>query len=175
MSRCVHELIVCLAKQDAASAEFGFPVHLMQLDGRPAVGLQALLSRGSAAQSAPHSERHPPGVRAHTISLTLRAHEIMLVSPYPSTAVIVLADAIFRHAATGGGGVGCGLHDLADKLPGVPMSAIKVALRVLLQGDWIYDALGAGDVADAAVSAQARWMYVGCVQQRVGVLCMCLR
>ena len=40
------------------------------------------------------------------------------------------------------------------------MAAVKVALQILLHGDWIYDALSAGDGADDAASADARWMYV---------------
>ena len=58
--------------------------------------------------------------------------------------------------------IGCGIHAIADALPGVPMSAIKVVIRILLHGDWVYDALGASDAVVADVSAGVQWMCVLC-------------
>jgi hypothetical protein len=65
-----------------------------------------------------------------------------------------------RLARSADGSVGCGVHDIADALPGVPMSSIKVAIRILLHGDWIYDALGASLAAAGDVSTGVLWMYV---------------
>ena len=42
------------------------------------------------------------------------------------------------------------------------MSAIKVVIRILLHGDWVYDALGASDAVVADVSAGVQWMCVLC-------------
>jgi hypothetical protein len=87
-------------------------------------------------------------------------HEIMSGQPCSSTASLERPDALFRYSLTGDDGLGCSIHDVVQMLPGVQMSAIKVALRVLLHGDWIFDALGAGEGQDATLSAAARWMYV---------------
>jgi hypothetical protein len=69
-------------------------------------------------------------------------------------------DTLRRLAHSADDSVGCGVHDIADELPGVPMSSIKVAIRILLHGDWIYDALGAGREAAGDVSAGVLWMCV---------------
>ena len=42
------------------------------------------------------------------------------------------------------------------------MSAIKVVIRILLHGDWVYDALGASDAVVADLSAGVQWMCVLC-------------
>jgi hypothetical protein len=53
------------------------------------------------------------------------------------------------------------------------MSAINVAIRVLLRGDWIYNALGENDGAAEEVSAGVQWMCVGNVKANAWCLMMC--
>ncbi len=52
------------------------------------------------------------------------------------------------------------------------MSAINVAIRVLLRGDWIYNALGENDGAAEEVSAGVQWMCVGNVKANARCLMM---
>ena len=54
-----------------------FASPLMQPSAPAAAGLQRWLSQGSAVPPAPSAEGHPPGVRSHALSLTLRVHDIM--------------------------------------------------------------------------------------------------
>ena len=55
--------------------------------------------------------------------------------------------------------IGCGVDDMAQGLPGVPIAAIRAAVRILLHGDWIYDALSSNE-GIGGVSGEGRWMCV---------------
>ena len=48
---------------------------------------------------------------------------------------------------------------MAQGLPGVPIAAIRAAVRILLHGDWIYDALSSNE-GIGGVSGEGRWMCV---------------
>jgi hypothetical protein len=66
------------------------------------------------------------------------------------------------------------MHDIAQRLPGVPIAAIKVAIIILVRGDWVYDC-DAGDDdtrwmcvrASAAAAAACRRAALACLRRRV--------
>lgn len=72
------------------------------------------------------------------------------VRPQPSPSRY--NDTFCSRALSGESDVGCAMHDIAQRLPGVPIAAIRVAISILVRGDWVYDC-DAGD-------DDARWMCV---------------